>query len=329
MPNKKRKPLVAVLDWKTAPSSNSGVDLETRVLGKTARVKYFLTDNEANFSPEILKADALIIWQNANITENTISRMKHCRALIRNGVGYDSVDIEAAARAGIPVCNVPDYGTEEVADHAIALSLALTRQLFSLDAEAKKPGWKLVAKDKLRRTSSLTFGVVGLGRIGTAAALRAKALGFNVIFYDPYLPSGTEKAIGIKRTHSLNGLLKTSDVVSIHCPLNEETHYLIAEQELSLMKPSAYLVNTARGGIIKKKDVLSALRKGVIAGAGLDVIENEPLKTKAEARTPNLIATCHAAFCSREGMIEMRTTSARIAKQALQGKPLENVVNGL
>jgi len=329
MPNKKRKPLVAVLDWKTAPSSNSGVDLETRVLGKTARVKYFLTDNEANFSPEILKADALIIWQNANITENTISRMKHCRALIRNGVGYDSVDIEAAARAGIPVCNVPDYGTEEVADHAIALSLALTRQLFSLDAEAKKPGWKLVAKDKLRRTSSLTFGVVGLGRIGTAAALRAKSLGFNVIFYDPYLPSGTEKAIGIKRTHSLNGLLKTSDVVSIHCPLNEETHYLIAEQELSLMKPSAYLVNTARGGIIKKKDVLSALRKGVIAGAGLDVIENEPLKTKAEARTPNLIATCHAAFCSREGMIEMRTTSARIAKQAVQGKPLENVVNGL
>jgi len=329
MLNKKRKPLVAVLDWKTAPSSNSGVDLETRVLGKTARVKYFLTDNEANFSPEILKADALIIWQNANITENTISRMKHCRALIRNGVGYDSVDIEAAARAGIPVCNVPDYGTEEVADHAIALSLALTRQLFSLDAEAKKPGWKLVAKDKLRRTSSLTFGVVGLGRIGTAAALRAKALGFNVIFYDPYLPSGTEKAIGIKRTHSLNGLLKTSDVVSIHCPLNEETHYLIAEQELSLMKPSAYLVNTARGGIIKKKDVLSALRKGVIAGAGLDVIENEPLKTKAEARTPNLIATCHAAFCSREGMIEMRTTSARIAKQAVQGKPLENVVNGL
>ena len=329
MPHKKRKPLVAVLDWKTAPSSNSGVDLETKVLGKSARVKYFLTDNEANFSPEILKADALIIWQNANITENTISRMKHCRALIRNGVGYDSVDIEAAARAGIPVCNVPDYGTEEVADHAIALSLALTRQLFSLDAEAKKPGWKLVAKDKLRRTSSLTFGVVGLGRIGTAAALRAKSLGFNVIFYDPYLPSGTEKAIGIKRTHSLNGLLKTSDVVSIHCPLNEETHYLIAEQELSLMKPSAYLVNTARGGIIRKKDVLSALRKGVIAGAGLDVIENEPLKTKAEARTPNLIATCHAAFCSREGMIEMRTTSARIAKQAVQGKPLENVVNGL
>ena len=329
MPHKKRKPLVAVLDWKTAPSSNSEVDLETKVLGKFARVKYFLTDNESNFSPEILKADALIIWQNANITENTISRLKNCRALIRNGVGYDSVDIDAAARAGIPVCNVPDYGTEEVSDHAIALSLALTRQLFALDAEAKKPGWKLVAKDKLRRTSTLTFGVIGLGRIGTATALRAKALGFQVIFHDPYLPNGTEKAVGIVRTDSLTQLLKQSDVVSIHCPLNEETHYLIAEKELALMKPTAYLVNTARGGIVKKKAVLSALRKGVIAGAGLDVIENEPLKTKAEARTPNLIATCHAAFCSREGMIEMRTTSARIAKQAVQGKPLENVVNGL
>ena len=329
MAGKNRKPLVAVLDWKTAPSSNSGVDIESKVLGKSANVKYFLTDNKDNFTQEILQAEAIIIWQNAIITEKSISKMANCKALIRNGVGYDSVDINAAARTGIPVCNVPDYGTEEVADHAIALTLALTRQLFSLDAEAKKPGWKLVAKDKLRRTSTLTFGVVGLGRIGTATALRAKALGFNILFYDPYLPSGTEKAIGIKRARSLNGLLKTSDVVSIHCPLNEETHYLIAEQELSLMKPSAYLVNTARGGIIKKKAVLSALHKGVIAGAGLDVIEDEPLKTKTEARTPNLIATCHAAFCSHEGMIEMRTTSARIAKQAVQGKPLENVVNDL
>ena len=329
MPRKKRKPLVAVLDWKTAPSSNSAVALESKVLGKTARVKYFLTDNQANFSTEILKADVLIIWQNANITEHTILRMKNCRALIRNGVGFDSIDINAAARAGIPVCNVPDYGTEEVADHAIALTLALTRQLFPLNAEAKRPGWKLVAKDKLRRTSTLTFGVVGLGRIGIAAALRAKALGFQVIFHDPYLPSGTEKAVGITRTNSLAKLLKQSDVVSIHCPLNEETHHLITEKELALMKSSAYLVNTARGAIIKKKDVLSALRKGGVAGAGLDVIEDEPLKTKAEARTPNLIATCHAAFCSREGMIEMRTTSARIAKQAIQGRPLDNVVNGL
>ena len=159
--------------------------------------------------------------------------------------------------------------------------------------------------------------------------MRAKALGFRVVFYDPHLPNGAHKAVGIERADSLAKLLKKSDVVSIHCPLSDETHYLIAEEELAQMKPTAYLVNTARGGIVKKKAVLAALKKGVIAGAGLDVIEHEPLKTKAEARTPNLIATCHAAFCSREGMGEMRTTSARIAKQAIQGKPLDNVVNGV
>ncbi len=329
MPARKKKPQVAVVDWGPAPASNSAAKVEAKVLGKTAVVKYYLADTEDDFVPGILNSDAIILWQNTTVTERTISKMTNCRVFIRNGVGYDTVDINAAARLGIPVCNVPDYGTEEVADHAIALSMALTRQLFRLDAEAKQLGWEVVAKDKLRRTSTLTFGVVGLGRIGTACALRAKALGFRVIFHDPYLPSGTQKAMGIERVDSLAKLLKLADVISLHCPLNDETHYLIAEKELAMMKPTAYLVNTARGGIVKKKAVLAALRRGVIAGAGLDVIENEPLKTKAEASTPNLIATCHAAFCSREGMIEMRTTSARIAKQAIQGQQLDNVVNGI
>ena len=329
MPSQKKKPQVAVVDWRPAPASNSAAKVEAKVLGKIADVKYYLADNENEFTSAILNSDAIILWQNTIVTEKTIAKMTNCRVFVRNGVGFDSVDIDAAAKLGIPVCNVPDYGTEEVADHAIALSMALTRQLFPLNAEAKQLGWEVVAKDKLRRTSTLTFGIVGLGRIGTACALRAKALGFRVIFHDPYLPSGTQKAVGIERVDSLGKLLKQADVVSLHCPLNEETHYLIAEKELAVMKPTAYLVNTARGGIVKKKAVLSALRKGVIAGAGLDVIENEPLKTKVEASTPNLIATCHAAFCSREGMIEMRTTSAHIARQAIQGRPLDNVVNGL
>lgn len=329
MSAQKKKPQVAVVDWRPAPASNSAAKIEAKVLGKTADVKYYLADNENDFTPAILSSDAIILWQNTIVTEKSIAKMTNCRVFVRNGVGFDSVDIDAAARLGIPVCNVPDYGTEEVADHAIALALAQIRQLFHLNREAMSLGWKLHMKEKLRRLSTLTFGIVGLGRIGTACALRAKALGFRVIFHDPYLPSGTQKAVGIERADSLGKLLKQSDVVSLHCPLNEETHYLIAENELAMMKPTAYLVNTARGGIVKKKAVLSALRKGVIAGAGLDVIENEPLKTKTEANTPNLIATCHAAFCSREGMIEMRTTSACIAKQAIQGRPLDNVVNGL
>ena len=258
-----------------------------------------------------------------------MAKMLNCRVFVRNGVGYDTVDINAAARLGIPVCNVPDYGTEEVADHAIALAMAQVRQLFPLNQEAKQLGWKLHIKDKLRRLSTLTFGIVGLGRIGTACALRAKALGFRVMFHDPYLPPGAHKAVGVERADSLPELLKQADVLSLHTPLTDETKYLIAEKELALMKPTAYIVNTSRGAVIKKKAILSALRKGTIAGAGLDVIEDEPLKTRAEAKTPNLIATCHAAFCSVEGMVEMRTTSARIAKQAIQGRPLDNVVNGL
>ena len=329
MPARKRKPLVAVLDWKPAPASNDGVEIEKQILGKTARAKYFLISTETDLTPEALNADAIILWQNTKVTEQIMAKMENCRVFVRNGVGYDTVDIDAAARLGIPVCNVPDYGTEEVADHAIALAMAQVRQLFPLNQEAKQLGWKLHIKDKLRRLSTLTFGIVGLGRIGTACALRAKALGFRVMFHDPYLPPGAHKAVGVERADSLPELLKQADVLSLHTPLTDETKYLIAEKELAMMKPTAYVVNTSRGAVIKKKAILNALRKGIIAGAGLDVIEDEPLKTRAEAKTPNLIATCHAAFCSVEGMVEMRTTSARIAKQALLGQPLDNVVNGL
>ena len=241
-------------------------------------------------------------------------------------MGYDSVDLAAARAHRIPVCNVPDYGTEEVADHAIALTLALCRQLFPLDHEAKQLRWTIPIAPQLRRLSTLTFGIIGLGRIGTATALRAKALGFRVLFHDPYLPNGVDKALGLQRATSLDELLAQTDVLSVHCPLNAETHHLIAEPQLAQLKSNAFVVNTARGGIIKKTALLAALRSGQLAGAGLDVIEDEPLRTPEEAATPNLIATCHAAFCSVESKIEMRRTSARIARAAVLGLPLENVV---
>jgi phosphoglycerate dehydrogenase-like enzyme len=258
-----------------------------------------------------------------------IAGFHNCRAIIRVGVGYDSVDIDAARERGIAVCNVPDYGTEEVADHAIALALALCRQLFPLDREAKRLSWLIPIDQKLRRLRELTFGIIGCGRIGTAAALRAKALGFKVVFYDPYLPNGVHKALGIAREHRLEDLLPRLDVLSIHCPLTRETRHLIGERELALLKPSAFVVNTARGPIIKKQAILAALRQGRLAGAGLDVVEDEPLRTAEEAATPNLIVTCHSAFCSVEAKEEMRATSARLARLAVLGEPLENVVNGV
>ena len=323
------KPLVAIIDWAKSPLGDPASAVEKSVIGDAAEVRRYLCESDADFTDEICTASAIIVWHNTPIGAPGMVRLKNCRALIRNGVGFDSVDIAAARELGIPVCNVPDYGTEEVADHAIALIMALCRQLFPLDQEAKQLGWVIRVEPRLRRLRELTLGIVGLGRIGTATALRAKALGFKVIFHDPYLANGADKAVGIERVRSLDELLTRCDVLSLHCPLNDETRHLIAERELSLMKHSAFVVNTARGAVIKKDAILAALREGRIAGAGLDVVEDEPLKTAEEAAAPNLIVTCHAAFCSVESKVEMRATSARIALAAVRGEKLENVVNGL
>ncbi len=323
------QPHIAIIDWRTAPQGDAESAIEKQIVGKAARVTRHLCDTDADIDDELAAADAVIIWHNMPPSDRGIDRLKKCRAIIRNGVGFDSVDIQAARERGIAVCNVPDYGTEEVADHAIALALALCRQILPLDTEAKTLGWNIRVTPRLRRLSTLTFGIVGLGRIGTATALRAKALGFKVVFFDPYLPNGADKAVGVTRARSLDELLMQTDVLSLHCPLNEKTRHLIAERELALLKPGAFVVNTARGAIIGKSAILQALRDGRLAGAGLDVIEDEPLRTPEEAETPNLIATCHAAFCSVESKAEMRSISARIALAAVTGQPLENVVNGV
>jgi phosphoglycerate dehydrogenase-like enzyme len=323
------RPSVVILCPKEFKFTDHEASVERQYLAEVAELKTVWLEFNAPFPAEVLDADALILWHGPLVTEEICRRMKNCKVIVRNGVGFDSVDIKACAAAGIPVCNVPDYGTEEVADHAIALTLALYRQLFPLDTEAKALGWKIEQHRaaKMRRLRTQTFGIVGLGRIGTATALRAKAFGFRVVFYDPYVPAGTHKAVGVERVGSLEELLKISDTVSVHCPLSAETRGMIGESQIAQMKRGAFLVNTARGDIVQKAPVFGALRAGHLAGAGLDVVEAEPLRTKEEAETPNLIVTCHAAFCSPEGMIEMRSTSAKIARAAVTGQPVWNRVN--
>ncbi len=321
------RPLTVIVCPKEFRFTDQTATVETPFLADVADLKTVWLDFNAPIPAEVLDAHAIILWHGPLIDAAIIARLKNCRVIIRNGVGFDTVDIAAAAKAGIAVCNVPDYGTEEVADHAIALTLALYRQLFPLDAEAKKLGWKIEVSAKMRRLRTQTFGLVGLGRIGTATALRAKAFGFRVVFFDPYVPGGTHKAVGIDRAGSLDELLATADVVSVHCPLTHETRGFIGEKEIARMKRGSFLVNTARGDIVKKAPVFAALRSGHLAGAGLDVVEAEPLRTAEEAATPNLICTCHAAFCSPEGMVEMRSTSARIARAAVLGEKVWNRVN--
>jgi len=319
--------LVAILCPREFTFSDPAASVENAVLAGTAEVRTLSLGFDEPLPEAALAADALILWHSIPVGADVIARLTRCRAIIRNGTGYDSVNTRAAAARGIPVCNVPDYGTEEVADHALALTLALCRQLFPLDAEAKRLGWEIHVAAKLRRLRTLTFGIVGLGAIGTAAALRAKAFGFRVVFHDPYLPAGTRKALGVARADSLDDLLAQADIVSVHCPLTAETRGFIGAAQIARMKPGSFLVNTARGDIVQKAAVFAALRSGHLAGAGLDVVENEPLRSAAEAATPNLIVTCHAAFCSPEGMIEMRTTSARLAGAAVRGEPVWNRVN--
>ena len=321
------RPTVVILCPKEFKFTDHEATVERPVLGDVAELKTVWLDYTAPFPAEVTDAHTLILWHGPAITAELIGRMKNCRAIIRNGVGFDSVDIAAAAKAGIPVCNVPDYGTEEVADHAIALTLALYRQLIPLDAVAKQLAWRIDVAAKMRRLRTQTFGVIGLGRIGTATALRAKAFGFRVVFYDPHVPNGAHKAIGIERIASLEEIMKISDTISVHCPLSQETRRMIGAKEIAWMKPGSFLVNTARGDIVEKAAVFAALRSGHLAGAGLDVVENEPLRTQEETETPNLICTCHAAFCSPEGMIEMRSTSAKIARAAVTGQPVWTRVN--
>ena len=265
------------------------------------------------------------------------ARFPNLRAVVRMGVGYDRIDRAAAARHGVTVCNVPDYGTTEVADHAIALALALRRGLVvNNDAQRAGAPWTPVRTPAIRRTSSQGFGIVGLGRIGTAVALRAKALGFRVAFYDPHLPNGAELALGIARHRTLDSLLAGSDVLSIHVPATRSTAGMIGAAQLAALPAGAVLVNTARGATLDFAALHDALRSGHIAAAGLDVMPVEPpedplpaLLQAFRAREPwldgRLIVTPHSAFWTPEADWDIRIKSAETMAAALGNAP-QNVI---
>jgi C-terminal binding protein len=236
------------------------------------------------------------------------------------------------------VCNVPDYGTTEVADHAIALALGLRRGLF-LHHDAQRAGhpWRYAETPLVRRSGGQGFGIVGLGRIGTAVALRAKAFGFRVAFYDPYRPNGTELSLGIERAPSLEALLAGADVLSLHAPLTAETNGMLGIDQLRLLPEGAVVVNTARGPMLDLAALEVLLREGGIAGAGLDVLPVEPpvepvpdLLRAYRAGEPwllgRLVITPHSAFHSPEAWEDIRRKSAETMAAALLTDRPQNVV---
>jgi phosphoglycerate dehydrogenase-like enzyme len=241
-------------------------------------------------------------------------------------VGYNNIDRAAAARRGVIVCNVPDYGTEEVADHAIMLLLALVRRLLPCHSAIRSGVWDYRSSLPSFRLRGKTLGLVGCGRIGTATALRARAFGLEVAFHDPFAREGTDKALGIRRVYRLEELLEQSDFVSLHCYLDETTRHLIDARALARMRPGAYLINTARGPIVDQSALREALNSGRLAGAGLDVVEREPLDDDRLRDHPHVILTPHSAFYSVEGFVELRTKAAEEVRRVVLGEAPRNPV---
>jgi phosphoglycerate dehydrogenase-like enzyme len=285
-------------------------------------------------------ADALIVYYGVPVDRPLVERLDSCRIMVRAGVGYDHIDIAACAERGIPVCNVPDYGTTEVADHAIALTLALARGLVSYHARLLADpvaGWHWLGPPLVRRLRGGTFGIVGLGRIGTATSRRASALDMEVCFYDPYLPDGTELAHGYRRCASLHALLAAADVISLHCPLTEHNRHMIDAVALAAIKPGTLLINTARGALVDLTALEAALRDGQLGGAGLDVLPDEPpdpehsLVQAFRRREPGLdgrlLLTPHVAWFSSAGRADLRRKSAETVRDFLLAGRLRNCVN--
>ena len=282
-------------------------------------------------------ADGLMIFR-FWVSEADFARFPKLRAVVRMGVGYDRIDRAVAARRGVTVCNVPDYGTTEVADHAIALAVTLSRGLI-LHHEAQRMAgakWEVIKDPAIRRFSRTTFGIIGLGRIGTAVALRAKALGFRVVFYDPYLPNGAELAIGVERARDLPALLSQAQVLSIHTPLTSGTRGLLGAAEFAALPRGAVVVNTGRGGTMDFDALEAALRSGQVAAAGLDVMDVEPpvepvhsllraYRERDPALLGRLIVTPHSAFWTPDAEWDIRIKSAQTMAAALGNNPV-NVI---
>lgn len=283
---------------------------------------------------------ALVTGLAMPIDDAVFDRAPKLRIVCRLGVGYDTVDTEAAARRGVPVCNVPDYGTTEVADHAMALALALVRGIVPYNEAVRddpEKGWSVRRAPHVARLGELTFGVIGLGRIGGAAALRASAFGMSVVGYDPHVPGGHERTLGIGRAATLAELLAAADVVSVHCLLNDETRHMIDAQAVAAMKPGAVVVNTARGGVVDLDALYDGLKSGRVGAVGLDVFETEPppadhpLIAAWRAREAWLEGRCvvtpHAAFYSPTAIRTMRESAARTCCDYLESGALRNCVN--
>ncbi|XP_014053598.1 C-terminal-binding protein 1 isoform X1 [Salmo salar] len=326
------RPLVALLDGRDCT-------VEMPVLKDVATVAFCDAQSTQEIHEKVLnEAVGALMYHTITLSRDDLDKFKGLRIIVRIGSGFDNVDIKAAAELGIAVCNVPATSVEETADTSMCLILNLYRRVTWMH-QAMREGTRASSVEQIREVASgaarirgETLGIIGLGRVGQAVALRAKAFGFSVIFYDPYLPDGVERSLGLQRMATLQDLLIHSDCVSLHCSLNEHNHHLINDFTIKQMRQGAFLVNTARGGLVDEKALAQALKEGRIRGAALDVHETEPFSFSQGPLkdAPNLICTPHTSWYSEQASLEAREEAAREVRRAITGRipdSLKNCVN--
>ncbi|XP_053306410.1 C-terminal-binding protein 2 isoform X1 [Spea bombifrons] len=326
------RPLVALLDGRDCT-------VEMPILKDLATVAFCDAQSTQEIHEKVLnEAVGAMMYHTITLTREDLEKFKSLRVIVRIGSGYDNIDIKAAGDMGVAVCNIPSAAVEETADSTICHILNLYRRNTWL-YQALKEGTRIHSVEQIREVTSgaarvrgETLGLLGFGRVGQAVAVRAKVFGFSVIFYDPYLQDGTERSLGVQRVYTLQDLLYQSDCVSLHCSLNEHNHHLINDFTIKQMRQGAFLVNTARGGLVDEKALAQALKEGRIRGAALDVHESEPFVFAQGPLkdAPNLICTPHTAWYSEQASLEMREAAATEMRRAVTGRipdSLRNCVN--
>ena len=297
-----------------------------------AMVNAELVEVECATEDEIIKAakdaDALLVIF-APMTRRVLEALPKLKVIVRYGIGYDNVDVDAATDNGVLLVNIPDFCLEEVANHAIALLLALSGELLSINEGMKQGRW---AESQLIRATigapyEQTLGLIGCGKIGRMTAKKAQCFGFRILGYDPYVDKSLAKEYGITLV-SLPELLKESDFVSVHTLLNKETWHLIGEKEFKQMKPTAYFINTSRGAVVDEAALIKALQEKWIAGAGLDVFEQEPVDPDNPLlKMDNVIVSPHCCSHTVASIKRLRTSVGQEAARVLSGRWPKNVVN--
>lgn len=319
------------MGWKVLITDHvwPSIALERGVLeaGGAASVVAAPDGREATLVELARDADAIMTCF-AQVTGEVVRAAERCAVIGRFGVGVDNIAVEVATELGIAVTYVPDYCVEEVSDHVMALLLAWNRRIVLFDRSVKERGWgSLPLTMRMMRLRGKTLGIVGFGRIGRAVAAKARAFGLDVLAADPAVSGESVAAMG-GRLVGLRELLGASDFVTLHVPLTGATRNLIGAGELAVMKREAFLINAARGGLVDEGALYAALRGGVIAGAGLDVmVDNSPGREHPLLSLDNIIITPHVAFYSQESTLELERRAAEEVVSVMQGRMPNNLVN--